>query len=175
MATSSPLTTSPFRTGESYYPSPLHEEALARLSYLAERGSACGLLLGPTGSGKSLILSRFAQQQQRQGAAVAAVNALGATAKELLLEIGSAWGASVRNSEEFHLLWEAVNDRLRELDIEQVPALLLVDDLPHAAEDGKALVDRLHAFAETGQAKLLLVAVSDSRCQNLLKIGRAHV
>jgi general secretion pathway protein A len=168
MATPSPLTTSSSRPGESYYPSPLHEEALARLAYLAEKGSACGLLLGPSGSGKSLILSRFAHQQRKHGVAVAAVNVSAATARELLLEIGTAWGANVRTSEELPLLWNKVSNRLRELDIEQVPALLLIDDLHLASTEGAAVVDRLHAYAESNEAGLLLIAACESRCQESL-------
>ncbi len=168
MATSSPQVTSASRADDSYYPSPLHEEALARLSYLAEKGSACGLLLGPTGSGKSLILSLFAHQQRKQGGAVAAVNALGATVKELLLEIGTAWGANVRTFDELPILWKAVSDRLRELEIEKVPALLLIDDLHQATTEAAALVDRLHAFAEASAATLLVIAACESRCQHSL-------
>lgn len=141
------------------------------MSYLAEKGSACGLLLGPRGSGKSLILSRFAHQQRKQGAAVAVVNALGATARELLLEIGTAWGANVRTSGDLPLLWKTVSDRLRELDIEQVPALLLIDDIHFASAEGAALVDRLNVFAETSAANLLLIAACESRSQDSLHPG----
>ena len=38
MAAKTPLITSSSRPADSYYPSALHEEALARLAYLAEKG-----------------------------------------------------------------------------------------------------------------------------------------
>ena len=52
------LRESPFRDGpdpQSFYQSPTHEEALARLHFLVEQHRRLGLLLGPEGSGKSLL------------------------------------------------------------------------------------------------------------------------
>lgn len=162
------ITNPPGSADNYYYPSPLHEEALARLAYLAEKGSACGLLLGPSGCGKSLILSRFSQLQRKQGAAVAAVSAMGASASEMLLEIGSAWGANVRHSDELPQLWQKTTDRLRELYIEQVSALLIVDGLHQALAEGESLIDRLHAFAEGSAANLVLVIACEAGRQDSL-------
>jgi type II secretory pathway predicted ATPase ExeA len=49
------LQKSPFRGDldpKSFFPSPTHEEALARLNFLAEEHHRLGLLFGPAGSGK---------------------------------------------------------------------------------------------------------------------------
>ena len=62
------LQESPFRGDldpKSYYQSPTHEEALARLSFLVGQHRRLGLLVGPSGSGKSLLLEVFAQQLRR--------------------------------------------------------------------------------------------------------------
>jgi len=75
----------------------------------------------------------------------------------MLLEIGAAWGASVRHSDELPQLWQRTTDRLRELCIEQASALLIVDDLHQALPEGAALIDRLHAFAEGSATNLVLV------------------
>ncbi|MCE9527826.1 MAG: ATP-binding protein [Planctomycetales bacterium] len=168
MATKSSLVTNSPGSADNYYPSALHEEALARLAYLAEKGSACGLLFGPSGCGKSLILTRFAQHQRRQGAAVAAVSALGASASEMLLEIGSSWGANVRNTDVLPNLWQKTTDRLRELCFEQVSALLIVDDLHLALAEGAAVLDRLCAFADASGSSLVLVIACEAGRQDLL-------
>lgn len=162
MAAQSSLVTNCSGSADNYYPAPLHEEALARLAYLAEKGSACGLLLGPSGCGKSLILSRFASQQRQQGAAVASVNALGASANELLVEIGSLWGAYVRPNDELLQLWQRTTDRLRELYFEQVSALLIVDNLHQAPAESAALIDRLHAYGEVTPTNLVLVTACEA-------------
>ncbi|MBC7854984.1 MAG: AAA family ATPase [Pirellulaceae bacterium] len=168
MFANSSLSTTASRAAADYYPSALHEEALARLAYLAEKGTACGLLLGPRGCGKSLILSRFTQQQRQKGAAVAAVCAAGALAGELLTAIGTAWGADVRVSDELPQIWQMTTDRLRVLSLEQIPALLLVDDLDRAWGEGAAIVDRLQAFTEGTGANLVLIAAAESRGRDLL-------
>ena len=59
------LRESPFRNcldPHCFYQSPTHEEALARLHFLVEQHRRLGLLLGPDGSGKSLLLEVFAAQ-----------------------------------------------------------------------------------------------------------------
>ena len=64
------LRESPFRNcldPQSFYQSPTHEEALARLHFLVEQHRRLGLLLGPAGSGKSLLLEVFAAATRRRG------------------------------------------------------------------------------------------------------------
>jgi hypothetical protein len=161
MAANPLLLTKPSRAMADYYPSVLHQEAEARLTYLAGKGSACGLLLGPDGCGKSLVLSRFAQHQRQSGAAVAAVSALGASSAEIFLAVASGWGVDARTSDELPRLWQRTTDRLRVLGLEQVPALLLVDDLDQALPEGTALIDRVQAFAEGSGANLSLIAACD--------------
>jgi general secretion pathway protein A len=161
MAANPSLLTKTSRAAADYYPSVLHEEALARLTYLAEKDSACGLLLGPGGCGKSLVLSLFAQQQRQSGAAVAAVSSLEASVVEMLPAIAATWGVDVRTSDELPQLWQKTTDRLRVLNLEQVPAILIVDDLDQALTEGIALIDRLQAFAEGSGSNLVLIAASD--------------
>ncbi|MFN0018450.1 MAG: AAA family ATPase [Pirellulaceae bacterium] len=168
MATKLPLISNSSGSADSYYPSPLHEEALARLSYLAEKGSACGLLLGASGCGKSLILSKFAQHQRKQGAAIATVSAVGASVSGMLVEIGSGWGVNVHHSDELPQLWQRTTDRLRELFLEQVSAVLIVDDLHRALPESAALVDRLHAFADGNATNLVLVIACEAGRQDSL-------
>jgi len=60
------LQESPFRgclDPKSFYQSPTHEEALARLHFLVEHGRRLGLLTGPSGSGKSLLLEVFGSHE----------------------------------------------------------------------------------------------------------------
>jgi general secretion pathway protein A len=153
-------------SGGEYYPSPLHEEAFARLAYLAAKPSGCGLLLGPSGCGKTLILSLFAQEQKKAGAAVAAISAVDAATRDILLEIGSGWGAPVRAVDDLACLWRKTTDRLRELHYEQTPALLLADDLHQATAEEAALVDRLQSFREASEVNLVVIAAGQEHCEN---------
>ena len=74
------LDESPFRGAldpQSFCQSPTHEEALARLHFLVDHHRRLGLLMGPPGSGKSLMLEFFADQLRRGGRPAARVDLLG--------------------------------------------------------------------------------------------------
>ncbi len=113
---------------ESFYPSPTHEEALARLHYLVDQSRRLGLLLGPSGSGKSLLLEVFARRCAAAGCAVAKVNLLGMEPEELLSELACRLGRDCTTTQSVSALWRILTDRLAELRYEQRPAVLLFDD-----------------------------------------------
>jgi hypothetical protein len=52
--------------------------------------------------------------------------------------------------------------------LEQIPALLLVDDLDQALADGAAVIDRLQAFAEGSGTSLVLIAACEAGSLELL-------
>jgi type II secretory pathway predicted ATPase ExeA len=123
--------------------SPQHAEALARLAFVAEHRSQLALLAGPAGSGKSLVLTHFARGQRAAGAAVALASAASLPARELLWEIAAGWGADPARGDDLGRLWRLATDRLAELRMEQVPALLIVDDADAANVDALRLVERI--------------------------------
>jgi type II secretory pathway predicted ATPase ExeA len=122
---------------------PLAGEALARLDFLVEHKSRFGLLVGPPGSGKSLVLAEFARRQRAAGAAVAFVDATGLAAGELLGELATAWGCDPSSDLAPAGLWRLTTDRLAQLRLEQVHAVLALDDLDQAAREGQTVVQRL--------------------------------
>ena len=123
--------------------SPLHAEALARLAFLVENRSQLGLLAGPAGSGKTLVLSQFARQQRTAGTAVAELTCAAGPQRDALLELASGWGANPDEKADAGRLWRIATDRLAELRLEQVPAALVIDDAESAAADVLGLVHRL--------------------------------
>ena len=153
------LTQSPFSHpgGALVEQSPQHAEALARLAFLTEHQSRLGFLSGPAGSGKSLVLAQFARTQRAAGAAVAETCAAALPARELLWEIASQWGANPADGDDTGRLWRLATDRLAELRLEQVPALLLVDDVDAAAGETVRLVQRL---VHVPDAALTIVAAA---------------
>ena len=66
-----------------FFPSPAHDEALARLHFLVEHHQRLGLLLGSTGTGKSLVLDVLARDMRRFGAQVANISKNDRGAKKL--------------------------------------------------------------------------------------------
>ena len=89
----------PFRGNldpKSFYQSPTHEEALARLNFLVEQHHRLGLLIGPGGSGKSLLFEVFAQQLRRQGRSVAKLSLLDVEPAEMLSLLADRMGIGGR-------------------------------------------------------------------------------
>ena len=84
------------------------------------------------------------------------------------MAIGAAWGADVRTSDDQLQQWKKTTNRLRVLSLEQVPVVLLVDDLNQARDEVAVMLDRLQAFAETDCVNLVLIAAADDRCQGML-------
>jgi type II secretory pathway predicted ATPase ExeA len=121
--------------------SPVHGEALARLEFLLESQSRFGLLLGPAGSGKSLVLAQFAERAARRGALVAAASALVPAEGQLFAAAADGW--------QFDDLYggaaacQAIANRLRELSLENLSAVLLIDDLDRAGSDTAGIIEWL--------------------------------
>ncbi|MGW8258331.1 MAG: hypothetical protein ACWGMZ_12665, partial [Thermoguttaceae bacterium] len=77
----------PFRANkalELLQQSPTHDEALARMQFLVENQRRLGLLTGPSGSGKSLVLEAFAESMRRGGLFAVKINLLGLNSSEML-------------------------------------------------------------------------------------------
>jgi general secretion pathway protein A len=135
--------------------SPLHNEALARLDFLRDGCCPFGLLLGPAGTGKSLVLAEFAARAARSGALVAFARAAGAD--ELALLVPLAAGLQMDVEADAARLWWRLIDRMEELKLECLNAVVLLDDLDRAVISGVALVERLLAMAD---APLTVVATA---------------
>ncbi len=132
-----------------FFASPVHQEALARLQFLVERHQRLGLLLGPSGSGKSLLLELFARELVRSGAAVARVGLLGVEPVEMLCRLGGQLGLWMEPSLPAAVLWRVLDDRLAEYHYERRTVVLLFDDVPEAAPEVQQQVVRL-ALAHPG-------------------------
>jgi general secretion pathway protein A len=137
--------------------SPTHGEALARLDFLLECNSRLGLVLGPAGSGKSLVLGEVARRAERAGAVVAPISAAAADGEGLLATFATEIGVTESNSSAGR--WLAIGDRLAELKLESRRTVALVDDLEQLTGDGQIAVERLLALWD---ASLTIIATARS-------------
>lgn len=128
--------------------SPVHGEALARLAFLVESQSRLGLVLGPSGSGKSLVLSQFRKAEERRGSAVALVPLAGRPANDVACDMADAWGVYADEAT-FGQITTAIHRRLRELMLEQVPAVLILDDADAATAESLSLIHWLLSLPDT--------------------------
>jgi type II secretory pathway predicted ATPase ExeA len=147
----------------SFYESPTHEEALARLHFLVEHHRRLGLLLGDSGSGKSLLLQVFAGQVRRQGCAVAAVNLIGCEPRELLWSLAAQLGANPADDEPLFALWRKVVDRLSENRFQQLTTVVLLDDADHATSEVLTHIVRLLHAGPSAESPLTLIVAAQRR------------
>lgn len=162
---------SPFRSCldlHFFYPSPTHDEALARLHFLVEQRHRLGLLLGPGGCGKSLLLELFARQCSAGGFAVAKVNLLGVEPEELLVQLTCQLNRDCGAGQSTAALWRILTDRLAELRYEQRPVVLLLDDAECAHAATSDMVVRIAQHDPLPETRLTIVlATEQARVRSL--------
>jgi type II secretory pathway predicted ATPase ExeA len=166
------LRESPFRghlDPRFFYQSPTHEEALARLHFLVEQQRRLGLLIGPSGSGKSLLLKVFAEQLRGHARPVASLSLLGVAPAEMLWLLAVGWGLSLDPSESLVSLWRAVTDRLIEYRYQQLAAVVLLDDADQADRQVLRQVTRLARFDSSPEMRLTVVLTGHS--EGMSKLG----
>ena len=146
----------------NYVCSPAHDEALARLHYLIEGNHRLGLLLGATGTGKSLVLDVVADQWRRLGATVAKTSLQARDVRETLWSIASGCGADVDRHASTFEIWHALANRLAENRWQNVPTIVLLDDADRAASDVLDHVIRLAHCEPTADSRLTIVLSSQS-------------
>jgi general secretion pathway protein A len=118
-----------------FYPTAGHNEALARIEYLIESKRRLGALVGTAGVGKSLLLREAGRQLSRAGRAVALVDVLGHSVRELLWQIAVQLGTTPREDADVPRLWRQIADRVAENRLQQVNTVLLADDAGQAGPD----------------------------------------
>jgi type II secretory pathway predicted ATPase ExeA len=138
-----------------------HEEAIARLHFLVENGRRLGLLLGELGSGKTLLLSRFAKDLLSQGIDVILLGGYGTDAHELVCAVARGLGITPRRDEPLHAVWAKLTDRLVERRYQRLATVLLFDDADRAADNALAAAVRLLQVDSSTESRLTLIAASE--------------
>jgi general secretion pathway protein A len=137
-----------------FHESPTHEEALARLHFLVDQRRRLGLLMGPSGVGKSLLLEVFAGEIRNAGHAAARLSLLGIDAHEFLWILAAELGLNPDRSAGMFRLCRSVADRIIENRYQQLDTVVLLDDADQAEAEVLAQVTRLVQSDLTPQARL---------------------
>jgi len=146
---------------ESYYKSPTHDEALARMHYLVENCRRLGVLFGPAGSGKSLLLRVFAHELYAVGAMTVYVNLLGVSVDDLQWSIAAQLGANPREGDPAFRIWQSITDRLTENRYQQRTTVLLLDDADEAAREVLTQVVRMIQLDPSQGARTTVILAAD--------------
>ena len=138
-----------------------HEEALARLNFLVDERRHFGLLRGPAGTGKTLVLQAARRDAIQRGREVATVDLFGLDSHEMLWQLAVSLRLSPHASCSRWWLWQAVTDHLQALNSANLPQVLLCDHLERAESDCLSVLERL-----------LHVDASQSGCLTILAAAR---
>ena len=147
-----------------FYQSPTHEEAMARLSFLVKEHRRLGLLIGPEGSGKSLLLEVFAQQLRRQGRSVAKLSLLDVEPTEMLSLLAAEWELPVGSLPSTPTLWRALTNRLVEHRYQRLETVVLLDDVDQADLRTLQHAARLIRFDTSPEMRLTVVFAGRQEC-----------
>ena len=144
---------------DRFFQSATHDEALARMQYLFQQRRRVGMLLGDPGSGKSLMLSVFAQQCRREGAVVVQQNLTAVGADEFPVLLARGLGASSTLGRDMPNTWSAVADRLAEYRYQRTAVVVLLDDADRASRTVLDQVVRLiHIDGSTNSPTTVILA-----------------
>lgn len=126
-----------------YFGSPGHDEALARLLFVVEQRRRLGVLTGPSGTGKSLLLELLVRQLRRSQAEVALIDLLGRSAQELLWETSAALRLGPSANAKTWDLWQRLQDHLQANQFADQPTVLLFDHADQADPECWPVLKRL--------------------------------
>ncbi|MBS0264092.1 MAG: AAA family ATPase [Planctomycetes bacterium] len=151
-----------------FYESPFHEEALARLLFLVEHRRRCGLLLGPAGTGKTLLLEVLRRELTRSCGKLARIDACGRSSRELLWEVTSELGLCPRMEDGQHRLWRRLDDHLQAARYSRASTVLLLDHVERAPAETQSMIERLGQLSSRDDAGFtIILGVRGERPQNL--------
>lgn len=168
------LQETPFRScvdPRFFHEGPNQEEALARLHFLVDQGRRLGLLMGPAGSGKSLLLEVFANRIRGSGQPVAKVDLLGTDPAELLWRLAAAFGSNPDARSSLASLWRRVTDRISEHRYQQLQTVVLLDDVDAATTAVLEQISRLARYDASPQSRLTIALAGQQ--QRMGRLGAA--
>lgn len=141
------------------YESPAYEEALSRLLFIIEQQRHCGILFGPVGVGKSLLLEQLSRIVRRAAREMAVVDIHSRNSTEVLWELCGELGLSPSYHDNAFVLWRRVLDHFQANRGLDFPTVVVLDHADQGGEESAFLVSRLVHLASQGRGLTLILAV----------------
>ena len=167
------LKESPFRGAMNpryFFEGPAHGEALARLQFMVDNQRRLGLLLGPSGMGKSLLLEVFARRLRAVGRQAAVVPLLGMDAHELVWRLAYELGEDPDPNASISCCWRMLTDRMLVNRYQLVDTVLLFDDVDEASREVLTTLARLVQWEPEPDTRLTVVI--SAKEENTERLGR---
>lgn len=128
---------------ERFYEGPGHEEALARLAYVADEGRQGAVLLGPAGVGKTLLLETFARRTRRPNREVVIARCPALGGRELFFDLCQEFGLAPEPSATEADLWRRLRDHVAANRIQDCQTLIVIDQA-HLLSENSTQLRALH-------------------------------
>ena len=128
---------------ERFYESPGHEEALARLSYVADEGRQGAVVLGPAGVGKTLLLETFARRIRRPNREVVIARCPALGGRELFFDLCQDFGLAPEPSATEAELWRRLRGHVAANRLQDCQTMIVIDQA-HLLGENPAQLRALH-------------------------------
>ena len=151
-----------------FFPGASQEEALSRLHFLVDNRRRLGLLQGPTGCGKSMLLEVAARQCRQKGRHVIVTSVMGVESGEFLWKMAVGLGANLKSDVSTRQLWREIDDRILANRYQRIDTVLLVDDAEEAETEVLTSLTRLAQFDLTDESRFTMVLATDIARSRLL-------
>ncbi|QDV48545.1 ExeA family protein [Gimesia fumaroli] len=128
---------------EYFFESEFHEEALARLLFVAEEQKKCAVFTGPAGTGKSFTLKVFQTILKRSPYECESIDLLGLGEEEFLWQLCAQLRLGPAYTTRLPQLWRQLSDYLTGLQMTQGRLILLLDHVDQCRSECLKTIERL--------------------------------
>ncbi|MFO1004773.1 MAG: AAA family ATPase [Planctomycetaceae bacterium] len=160
-------------TTDMYFPSESHEEALARMLFLTEEQERCGLLVGPAGAGKSMLMARLHHQLRRSGRKSCRIDLAGLDHTSLLHRLAVELGVNPLPNTDPHELWDQIEQIISSAARVQQPWILLFDHANRLRPGALSLLEQL-LYSPHSRGIVMLFSSRPEEQTTLLKTLSEH-
>ena len=148
---------------DRFFASPIHEEAMARLLFLVEESRRSGMLVGPSGTGKTYLLRLLQQRAERLGRLTVRCEATGLDGHELTRQIAFACHVHCDPQATPARIWNGLQSRFAAMALIQQPLVVVIDHFDLVENSCQQAVCRLHQLADAVGVKLTVVVATRDR------------
>jgi type II secretory pathway predicted ATPase ExeA len=154
-----------------FFVGPAQEEPLARLEWLVDEQQRLGLVVAPSGCGKSHLAAKAVRRFGALGAEATLLSLRGLREGDWLDLLLDRLPLDPLTAAEPLRPWQKLENRLRENTLMERPTAIVFDDLHEATPDALAGVERLVSSAEPRFSRLLVVGTVADSAVGQLPVG----